>query len=413
MNKPDKEAGRRWKEARSSLGMNQAAFSGAVGTSQSFYSRVESGICKPNPAMLAAVRHLGFSLDWLLTGTGEMRLASTSSTSSTPSTPQPPAPISRRPTVLDLADVFRLPADDPPVVLPPDPLPVIIGKSAAIRALIAQVFTAAVSGRSVLLVGEPGTGKELSAHGIHEYGSLRHEPFRSVDCAAIRALAGVSLPNPAVIYLHRLHQLPADLVSSLIVLVKRPGLRLVGGSYQPANTLPRDLRRLFTLVIHLPALRNRHEDIGLIADYLLRAYRRLHQRPDLELASPTWDLLLNYRYPGNVRELRFLMHHLVKNEPFDRISVPTWRDAVSRAARQDHGQLDGFGLRDSERTLIRQAFVNHANDVNHAARSVGLDPMLFQFLCFHLGVPIPTRKPAPTSPADELVAEESTIQVRR
>jgi DNA-binding NtrC family response regulator len=228
----------------------------------------------------------------------------------------------------------------------------IVGRSPAMLRLLSQVERAAASDASVVLLGETGTGKEVIARAIHEASPRRGAPFETVDCAAIlpnliaselfghergaftgadeRHLGAFERAHGGSVFLDEIGELPASLQTMLLGVLERRAFRRVGGKAPiPADVrliaaTHRDLRsevntgafrqdlfyRLAVVVLRVPALRDRLEDVPALATHFLRLLG--HEQPlESLLPEELREHLAAYSWPGNVRELRNLVEAAV------------------------------------------------------------------------------------------------------
>ncbi len=236
-----------------------------------------------------------------------------------------------------------------------EPLPVarglahaqgLIGRSAPFRRMLELISRGAPSEASVLLQGESGTGKELVARAIHDASRRAEGPFVAVDCAGlpetlfeselfghergaftgatVRRAGLVEAASGGTLFIDELGDLPLALQVKLLRLLetgtyrrlgaselRRADVRLVSATHRPlpaliaAGQFRQDLfYRLNTFPIRLPPLRERREDIPLLAEALLA---RVAPGRSLRFAASTLDNLAARDYPGNVRELRNLI----------------------------------------------------------------------------------------------------------
>ncbi|MCW1934925.1 sigma-54-dependent Fis family transcriptional regulator [Pararhodobacter zhoushanensis] len=177
----------------------------------------------------------------------------------------------------------------------------------------------------VLLLGEPGTGKELFARRLHEIGRTPAGPFVSVNCsmfdaeetqAAIAGLeAQIERARGGTLFLNDVLALPKPLQGHLALRVqaddgKRLGFRILSAcAGQPraavqSGAFRADLfYRLSLLPVMLPALRERRDDLPMLIEHFLTRHSRRHGKPLRKIGGAAMDLLLRYDYPGNVREL--------------------------------------------------------------------------------------------------------------
>jgi DNA-binding NtrC family response regulator len=221
----------------------------------------------------------------------------------------------------------------------------ILGASSAIRAVVEQIQTVADSDAPVLFLGESGTGKELAAHALHWGSSRRAEPFVAVNCGAIpenlleaelfghekgaftgadRKRQGLfAAAHRGTLFLDEVAELPLSLQVKLLRVVQEHAVRPVGST----SLVPVDVRlisasnrdlaslvqqerfredlyyRLAVVPIRLPALRERLEDLPMLASRFLEgAARRLGKRL-AGFSDEAMQWMMAHRWPGNVREL--------------------------------------------------------------------------------------------------------------
>ncbi len=238
----------------------------------------------------------------------------------------------------------QTPEPEQPHITPNRPLGELIGRSDAMLAVSKQIALSAANTATVLISGESGTGKEIVARLIHQH-SNRAGPFVAVNCAAIvdtlleselfghekgaftgadRAKPGkFELANNGTLFLDEIAELAPPLQAKLLRALQERTIERVGGT----QGLPIDARiiaathrdlfaaahdgafrrdlayRLNVITIELPPLRERREDIPLLASALLGRAARDNHRPAPALARSAVDALRQYDWPGNVREL--------------------------------------------------------------------------------------------------------------
>lgn len=239
-----------------------------------------------------------------------------------------------------LSAIFRHVADILGEVEARELFPSIIGKSEAMRSVMAQVRKVARTGSSVLILGESGTGKELVAHSIFEHSTRQDKPFVRLNCAAIPdglleselfghekgAFTGAHARKPGkfelahggTIFLDEVGDLPAETQAKLLRVLQDGEYERVGGT----ATLKTDVRvvaatnkdlakmvsrgefredlfyRLNVFPIVLPPLRIRREDVPLLVEHFLSLGGH-----DVTIEPAVMELLIQHGWPGNVREL--------------------------------------------------------------------------------------------------------------
>jgi formate hydrogenlyase transcriptional activator len=239
-----------------------------------------------------------------------------------------------------------------------------IGESPALRHVLQQAKKIAPSDATVMILGEPGTGKELLARAIHRMSRRKQASFTKLDCGAIpphllqsklfgyekgafgggvqRAVGGVESAHKATLFLDNVGDLPLELQKKLLRVLQggefekvgsnRTGhadVRLLAAAHQDLaekvghGKFRSDLYyRLSVFPIHIPALRERREDIPLLAHYFVQKYaRRLNKRVDT-IAVEGLTALASSAWPGNVRELEGLMERLVIRSAGPVLDIP-------------------------------------------------------------------------------------------
>jgi PAS domain S-box-containing protein len=201
----------------------------------------------------------------------------------------------------------------------------LVGRGPAHCRLLEQVGAAATTSVPVLIVGEPGTGKRLVARVIHQQGPRRNAPILSFDSATLpaevleRELFGtageqgtaprLSLPEGSTLLIGDILDLPRDLQERLAA-IPNERIRLIATTAgDPDEALRTELLRpdlyyaLTTLVIRLLALRERQDDLPILAQHLLERVNRHGERQRRGFSPEALDVLLGYDWPGNLREL--------------------------------------------------------------------------------------------------------------
>jgi two-component system response regulator PilR (NtrC family) len=229
----------------------------------------------------------------------------------------------------------------------------VIGKSGGMTGIYRLIQKVTTGSTNVLITGDSGTGKELVARAIHFNGARRDKPFVAVNCGAIPetlieselfghvrgAFTGAvsdhlglfKQADQGTIFLDEVGDLPLHLQVKLLRVLQEKTFSPVGGSkptkvdVRVISATNRDLRkemedgrfredlfyRLNVVQIVMPPLRNRKEDIPGLAHYFLRKFAAAHDKEVEEISSSALMHLMNYSYPGNVRELENIIEHAV------------------------------------------------------------------------------------------------------
>lgn len=238
----------------------------------------------------------------------------------------------------------------------------IIGTSEKMRQVYEIVSEMTKNDATVLIHGESGTGKELFARDIHFNGLRKDKPFIAVDCASIpenlleselfghekgaftdatsQKLGRFELANHGTLFLDEIGNLKPDMQGKILRVLQEREIQRVGG----VKTIKIDVRiisatnvvlkkaikeekfredlyyRLNVVPIELPSLRERKEDIPLLARYFLKIFSREFGKKIKDITPEAMEFLMNYRWPGNVRELRNVIERLVALTKEDVIS---------------------------------------------------------------------------------------------
>lgn len=220
-----------------------------------------------------------------------------------------------------------------------------IGVSAPMQRLFAEIDKVAVSDVPVFIAGETGVGKELAARAIHDLSPRREGPFIAINCGAIpqhllqselfgfergaftgaaqRKIGRLEMAQGGTVLLDEIGDLPLDSQVSLLRFLQEGRIERLGGTAsipvdvrivsathldldaaQRAGRFRSDLfHRLCVIQLDIPPLRERPEDIGLLAQHVVDTYRRDAPRPVRGLTADAMHALLAHHWPGNVREL--------------------------------------------------------------------------------------------------------------
>ncbi|GAB4303429.1 MAG: sigma-54 dependent transcriptional regulator [Desulfuromonadia bacterium] len=302
-----------------------------------------------------------------------------------------------------------------------------IGVSEPLTAITAQVKDVAMHpGATVLITGESGTGKELVARAIHHFSPRREAPFVAVNCASLplalleselfghergaftdareRKPGLFEAANNGTLFLDEVGEMDPAIQAKLLRVLESKQVRRVGGTRDieidirvvaaTNRNLPEMIRegrfrqdlyyRLNVFPIHIPPLRERKSDIPLIAAYYLDKYSRTMPRGFHSISPEAERILVEYPWPGNIRELRNVMEKicimgrgpvlLPDHLPND-IRFPAGGDAttkISLATLEQNGDTLETFLSRIERRLIREALERTGGNVLQAAQLLGI-----------------------------------------
>jgi DNA-binding NtrC family response regulator len=341
---------------------------------------------------------------------------------------------SRRPSSPDL-----------PLGEPLDPFDCILGTSPQAEAIRAFGRRAAQVDATVLLTGETGTGKGVLARAIHEAGARARAPFVSVNCAgvpeslfeseffghvrgaftgALHAHRGLfEQADRGTLFLDEIGELPLNMQAKLLTVLEDGELRKVGSErvsrfdvrFMAAtgvelDSAVADLRfrsdlyhRLHILQFRLPPLRERPDDIPLLAQHFLALYARKYGRAAPCITPATSAELLAYNWPGNVRELAHTVEAAILAASHGRIRWKAFAPAPGTPARKGQGRYSFTGTPAEERTSIADALARCYGNRSRAARVLGMSRNTLLCKIRTLGIRAPEQDnghgPAP-SPSD-------------
>jgi formate hydrogenlyase transcriptional activator len=271
----------------------------------------------------------------------------------------------------------------------------IVGQSPALKTTLDLVSLVAPTDSSVLILGETGTGKELIARAIHNLSGRRERTFVKFNCAAIPlglleselfghergAFTGAiaqktgrfDLANRGTLLLDEVGDIPLEVQAKLLRVLQEQEFERLGSNYThkvdvrfiaathrdlaamvKQGTFRADLYyRLNVFPIHIPALRQRTEDIPKLVRHFIQVYARRMKKGIDEVPSETMEALLRYRWPGNVRELQSFIERAVILSPHSVLRAPT--SELEPISAHKGANLPMAGLEEVERDHIVRA----------------------------------------------------------
>jgi formate hydrogenlyase transcriptional activator len=316
----------------------------------------------------------------------------------------------------------------------------IVGQSEALRHVLRQIETVAPTDSTVLIYGETGTGKELIARAVHNLSSRKSSAFVKVTCAASPtglleselfghekgAFTGAIAPrvgrfelaHRGTIFLDEVGEIPLELQPKLLRVLQereferlgssrtvRSDARLIAATNRDLEQMVEEQRfrsdlfyRLNVFPVRIPPLRERQEDIPLLVRHFTQQFSRRNQRGIDTIPSGTMDALVQYHWPGNIRELQNVIERavIVSKGPVLNVPVTDLKPAASAAkARQTKRPAVRENLRDalsqSEREQIMTALEQSDWVVagpDGAAARLGMKRSTLQFRMRKLGIEI-------------------------
>jgi DNA-binding NtrC family response regulator len=292
----------------------------------------------------------------------------------------------------------------------------LIGKSPPMRQLYQRLGQIAPTDAAVLVSGESGTGKELVARTLHDLSPRRDGEFLALNCAAISATLMESelfghekgaftnaierrqgcfeQADGGTLFLDEITEMAAEVQAKFLRVLEEGQIRRVGGNANipisvrvvaatnrnPASAvkdgkLREDLfYRLSVFHLELPALRERGEDIALLARHFLESFAEKYHRPALPWNTDFAPALQAHGWPGNVRELRNAMERLAVLAPGPNLAEDDIRQFCLAAVIKDEASGAPLSLAEAERQAIERALGASGGNKTQAARLLGITP---------------------------------------
>lgn len=292
----------------------------------------------------------------------------------------------------------------------------IIGRSPQMQDVLDRVQRVASTDGLVLILGESGTGKELVAAAIHRMSPRSNGPFVAVNVAAVpESLVEAELfgsikgaftgstadrvgrfeaAHEGTLFIDEIGDFPLQSQSKLLRVLenlivtpvgsnedRRVNVRVVAATSRNLHEMMRHNQfredlfyRLNVLTIEIPPLRNRQGDVEELVELFLAECRERHHRSDLQISPSLKDFLLQYPWPGNVRQLRNIIENLVvmgKHHPLSIEDLPAY--LTESSSSQHHGEtiVDGQ-LQNMERAAIISALDSFQGNRTRAAEALGI-----------------------------------------
>src|SRR3989441_10023164 len=308
----------------------------------------------------------------------------------------------------------------------------IISASPKMEAVKKMILKVARSNSTVLIRGESGTGKELIARAIHNQSPRAQEMFQAVNCAAINenlleselfghekgSFTGAhaekkglfEIADRGTLFLDEIAELDVAMQAKLLRALQERKIRRVGGTHEIGVDVRviaatnRDLRamvsdgrfrddlyyRINVLSVDVPPLRERREDIPVLIDYFLKKHTRNTSRLVRGLTPETRKLMLDYSWPGNVRQLESAIERAILLCEGDEITIddlPLEVRQESRPVSEGAFKLppEGISFEDVERDLIMQAMEQTDYNITKSAKLLGLTFRTLQYRLEKLG----------------------------
>jgi DNA-binding NtrC family response regulator len=292
----------------------------------------------------------------------------------------------------------------------------LIGKSPPMRQLYQNITRVAATDAPVLVSGESGTGKELVARTLHDLSPRRDGPFLAINCAAIpptlmeseilghekgaftgaleRRLGCFEQSDGGTLFLDEITEMVPEVQAKFLRVLEEKEVRRIGA----ANSVPVSVRvvtatnrspaqavkeerlrsdlfyRLSVFHLELPPLRERGEDIALLAGYFLEQFAEKYERPVLPCAADFVSALKDHSWPGNVRELRNALERVAVLAPGPTLTAADVKQFCLSTLLAESIDSVPVSLAEAERQAIERALGATGGNKTQAARILGITP---------------------------------------
>lgn len=289
--------------------------------------------------------------------------------------------------------------------------PIFIAESKAMQPLITMISRIGPSGANVLITGEHGTGKEVVALTLHALspragrpmitvntgglpeGTFESELFGHVKGAFTDArsdrVGRFELADRGTLFLDEIANVPMKQQAKLLRVLETGEMERVGSSkttkvdVRVLSATNADLKiesaegrfrgdllfRLNTVELHIPPLRERKEDIPLLAGHFLKLYAQRYRKPVKAFEAAALDKMLEHPWPGNVRELDHTVERSVLITTEEHIQSG---DLGLETEKASSAKIEDMSLEEVEFLLIKKALTRHTGNISHAAEALGL-----------------------------------------
>jgi DNA-binding NtrC family response regulator len=289
----------------------------------------------------------------------------------------------------------------------------VIGQADVIKQLQHTITKVSPTDANVLILGENGTGKQVFAYEIHRFSNRKNQVFMHVDLGSLNEnlfeseLFGYAkgaftdakedkpgrfeLADGGTIFLDEIGNLTLPLQAKLLSVLqnrtvtrlgeskeRKIDVRLITATNMPLhemvakNTFRQDLLfRINTVELLLPPLRQRGEDIVLLANHFMQVFSNKYHKESRKISVKAVDVLLNYHWPGNVRELQHVLERAVIMSDGFEINENDLQLSPQRFGNQNVLQEE-MALGDMEKLMVQKAIDKHKGNISRAAAELGL-----------------------------------------
>ncbi len=289
--------------------------------------------------------------------------------------------------------------------------PIFIAESKAMQPLLTLISRIGPSDANVLITGEHGTGKEVVAQTLHALSSRSGRPMITVNTGGLPEgtfeselfghvkgaftdartdrVGRFELADRGTLFLDEIANVPLKQQAKLLRVLEMGEMERVGSSktnkvdVRVLSATNADLKqessegrfrsdllfRLNTVELHIPPLRERREDIPLLASHFLKLYAQRYRKPVKRFEAAALEKMLEHPWPGNVRELDHAVERSVLMATAEQIHPS---DMGLETERATSAKIEEMSLEEVESLLIKKALTRHSGNISHAAEALGL-----------------------------------------
>lgn len=286
------------------------------------------------------------------------------------------------------------------------------GESKSMKELLRIIEKVAGTDANILILGESGTGKEVIAREIHKRSSRSEEIFINVDLGSLSETLFESelfghmkgaftdakedkpgrfeIASKGTLFLDEIGNLSLHLQSKLLTAIQNKevirlgsnipvqvDIRLISATNKPLFEMAEQgqfredlIYRINTVQIEIPPLRERREDIPVLADFFLKILSEKYHKTGLRIGKPAIIALTNYSWPGNVRELQHVIEKAIIFADSGTISI---NDLFFRESKMEKSKPGTFSLAENEEYMIQQVLQKFKGNISSAAKALGIN----------------------------------------
>lgn len=291
-------------------------------------------------------------------------------------------------------------------------IPLMIGESKVMKEMVSMIHQVADSDANIMVLGENGTGKDLVARLLRFYSPRRDKPFITIDLGSIpeslfegelfgfekgaftdahQSKAGrMEVAMGGTLFLDEIGNLSLPMQSKLLTAIEKKqisrlgstkitpiDIRLICATNSPIHTMAEEgqfrqdlLYRINTIEIHIPPLRERGEDIILLAEHFIKIFARKYKKDTKGISREAKHKLMQYSWPGNVRELQHVIERAVILSHDPLLKSDDFTLTCRPEKQQDESNI--FNLHDLEHDAIERAMKRCCGNMTQAAELLGI-----------------------------------------